>query len=73
MLERRDGWYCASPEMEGVAQPVRLAAGAIGGPAVVFLATQLPEDRPTLRLAGIGLGLACSVWNLSVWNAVRKM
>ncbi len=73
MLERRDGWYCASPETEAVAQSVRLAAGAVGGPAVIFLATQLPEDRPALRMAGVGLGLACSLWNLSVWSAVRRM
>ncbi len=63
---------CATHEAERMAQPIRLAAGVIGGPAVIYISEQLPPDRRWLRLAGGGLGLACTAWNLWVWKTVRE-
>jgi uncharacterized membrane protein YebE (DUF533 family) len=67
------GLYCATERTEGMAQSVRLAAGAVGGPLVVYAASKLDDQYTTLRTV-LGLsGLACSVWNLLVWSQVRSI
>ena len=63
---------CTSYEAEAFAQPIRLAAGILGGPGVIYIASQLPEERQGLRWVGYGLGAACIAWNLMIWNKVRQ-
>ena len=67
------GLYCATERTENVAQSVRLTAGAVGGPLVVYAASKLDDQYTTLRTI-LGLsGLACSVWNLMAWSQVRSI
>ena len=67
------GLYCATEKAENVTQSVRLTAGAVGGPLVVYAASKLDDQYTTLRTV-LGLsGLACSVWNLLVWSQVRSI
>ena len=61
---------CADPKTERLAQTVRLGAGLVGGPFVVYLGMQTSGG---LKTAGVVAGLACSVWNLWAWNEVRKI
>lgn len=64
---------CASYEAERVAQSVRLAAGSVGAGMVLYISSQLPDDRSVLRTTGYGLGLACAAWNLYLWSRVRSV
>ena len=67
------GLYCATERTENVAQSVRLTAGAVGGPLVVYAASKLDDQYTTLRTI-LGLsGLACTVWNLMTWTQVRSI
>ena len=68
-----DRGVCATHDTEVFAQPIRLAAGLVGGPSVIYISHQLPPDRRGLRLVGYGLGAACTAWNLMVWNSVRRV
>ena len=69
---KSNGLYCANAGTEGAAQTVRLTAGAVGGPLVVYAASKLDDQYTTLRTT-VGLaGLACTVWNLMVWSAVKQ-
>jgi hypothetical protein len=52
-------------------QPLRLAAGLLGGPLVVYAASQLPAERPVLRAATAATGLAVSAWSLWIWQKAR--
>ena len=69
---KSNGLYCANAGTEATAQTVRLTAGAIGGPLVVYAATKLDSQYTTLRSV-VGLaGVACTAWNLMVWSAVKQ-
>jgi hypothetical protein len=62
-------YLCVSYETEqATVQPLRLAAGLVGGPLVFYAASQLGEDRRTLRLATQATAIAISYWSLWVWN-----
>lgn len=55
-------------------QPLRLAAALVGGPLVVYAASQLPASRPALRWAAGLTGAAMTAWTLWVWSkADREM
>jgi len=70
---KSNGLYCANPGTEEIAQSVRLSAGAVGGPLVIYGASKIGDAHPKLRSA-LGLaGLACTVWNLMVWSSVRQV
>ena len=62
-------YLCVAYDTEkATVQPLRLAAGLLGGPLVMYAATRLPREDATLRaltfLAGVGL----SYWSLWVWR-----
>ena len=62
-------YLCVAHDVEKtVVQPLRLAAGLLGGPLVVYAASQLPADRPVLRAATAATGLGVSVWSLWIWQ-----
>lgn len=62
-------YLCVSHEVEQtMVQPLRLAAGLVGGPLVVYAASQLPVERPVLRAATTATGLAVSAWSLWIWR-----
>ena len=69
-------YLCVSHEVEKtVVQPLRLAAGLVAGPLVVYAATQLPKERPVLRAATGAAGVGVSLWSLWIWtkaNAAMK-
>jgi hypothetical protein len=55
-------------------QPLRLVAALVGGPLVVYAASQLPASRSTLRTATTLTGLAMTAWTFWVWSkADREM
>ena len=65
-------YLCVSHEVEQtMVQPLRLAASFIGGPLVVYAASQLPADRPVLRAATAATGLGVSAWSLWIWQKAR--
>tara|TARA_R110000751_G_scaffold227747_1_gene329554 strand:+ start:313 stop:567 length:255 start_codon:yes stop_codon:yes gene_type:complete len=69
---KSNGMYCANPGTERMAQTVRLTAGTVGGPLVVYAASKLDDQYTSLRTT-IGLvGLATTVWNLMAWSAVKQ-
>ena len=49
-------------------QPLRLAGGLVGGPLVMYVSSQLPEERAMLKAATFLTGAAMSYWCLWVWN-----
>lgn len=62
-------YLCVSYETEQkTVQPLRLAAGLIGGPLVVYAASKLGPEHGGLRVATQIAGAAVSVWSLWVWN-----
>ena len=69
-------YLCVAHEVEQtLVQPLRLAAGLVAGPLVVYAASQLPKERPVLRAATGAAGLGVSVWSLWIWakaNAAMK-
>ena len=61
-------YLCVSHDVETtVVQPLRLAAGLVGGPLVAYAASQLPEERPVLRAATAATGAAISIWSLWIY------
>jgi hypothetical protein len=73
MVIKKQGLYCATEKTENLTQSVRLTAGAVGGPLVVYAASKLDDQYTGLRtLLGLS-GLACTVWNLMVWTSVRNV
>lgn len=61
-------YLCVAHDTEvNLVQPLRLAASIVGGPLVVYAASQLPEDRPVLRAATALTGAAISAWSLWIW------
>lgn len=62
-------YLCVSYEVEKTqVQPLRLAAGLIGGPVVIYAATKLPPAHGTLKAMTTLVGLGVSVWSLWIWS-----
>ena len=62
-------YLCVSYEVEkATVQPLRLAAGLIGGPLVIYAASKLGKENAALRTATMLTGAAVSYWSLWVWN-----
>ena len=62
-------YLCVAYDTEqATVQPLRLAAGLIGGPVVVYAATRLPKDEAMLKAVTTLVGLGMSYWSLWVWN-----
>lgn len=62
-------YLCVAYDTEqATVQPLRMAAGLIGGPVVMYAASQLPEDRSMLRTVTFLVGAGMSYWSLWVWN-----
>ena len=62
-------YLCVSYDTEQqTVQPLRLAAGLVGGPLVMYASRQLPEERPVLRGATLAVGAGVSVWSLWIWS-----
>lgn len=62
-------YLCVSYEVEKVTvQPLRLGAGLVVGPLVVYAASKLGAEHRALRLATMAAGAAVSYWSLWVWN-----
>ena len=49
-------------------QPLRLAAGLVGGPLVLAGASALRRDKPALSSSLAVVGVAMSAWSLWVWR-----
>jgi len=65
-------YLCVSYDTEKqTVQPLRLAAGIVGGPLVMYASRQLPEDRPVLRAATFAVGLGVSVWSMWIWTTAQ--
>ena len=66
-------YLCVSHKTEkNTVQPLRLAAGLVAGPLVVYASRQLPADRPVLRAATFAVGLGVSFWSLWIWSKADK-
>lgn len=62
-------YLCVAYDTEQqMVQPLRLAAGLVGGPLVMYASRQLPEDKPVLRAATFAVGAAVSYWSLWIWK-----
>jgi hypothetical protein len=62
-------YLCVSYEVEkATVQPLRLGAGFVVGPLVIYAASKLDPKHNTLRLATMAAGAAVSYWSLWVWN-----
>jgi hypothetical protein len=62
-------YLCVSYDTEQqTVQPLRLAAGLVGGPLVMYASRQLPEERPVLRAATLAVGASVSIWSLWIWS-----
>ena len=62
-------YLCVSYDTEQqTVQPLRLAAGLVGGPLVMYASRQLPQERPLLRAATFVVGAAVSYWSLWIWK-----
>lgn len=62
-------YLCVSYETEqNTVQPLRLAAGLVAGPLVVYAASKIGDEDRTLRMAAQVAGAAVSIWSLWVWN-----
>lgn len=67
---RIDGrpYLCVAYDVERrTVQPLRLGAGLIAAPLVLYAASQLPPERKMLRRATTLTGLAIGYWSLWVW------
>jgi hypothetical protein len=65
-------YLCVSYDTEKqTVQPLRLAAGLVGGPLVMYASRQLPEERPVLRAATLAVGAGVSFWSLWIWSKAR--
>lgn len=66
-------YLCVSYDTEQqTVQPLRLAAGLVGGPLVMYASRQLPADRPVLRAATLAVGLGVSYWSLWIWSKANN-
>ena len=64
-------YLCVSHETENkYIQPLRLLAGLVGGPTVMYAASQLPPSM--LRTATRWIGVGMSAWSLWVWSKANR-
>lgn len=68
MPENRPYLCVAYDTEQATVQPLRLAAGLIGGPVVIYAATRLPKEEAMLRAVTMLVGVGMSYWSLWVWN-----
>lgn len=62
-------YLCVAYDTEqATVQPLRLAAGLLGGPIVMYASRKLPEDEAMLRAVTFLVGAGMSYWSLWVWN-----
>jgi hypothetical protein len=62
-------YLCVAYDVEQTSiQPMRAAAALVGGPLVMYAASQLPEDREALRVGTFLMGAAVTAWSAWVWN-----
>ena len=62
-------YLCVAYDTEqATVQPLRLAAGLIGGPFVMYASRRIPEDEAALRALTLLVGAGMSYWSLWVWN-----
>ena len=67
-LETRP-YLCVAYDTEQAAiQPLRLAAGLVGGPLVGYAAWTVRRERPALATGLGAVAAAMSAWSLYVWN-----
>jgi hypothetical protein len=72
LAENRPYLCVAYDTEQQTVQPLRLAAGLVGGPLVVYASQQLPENRPVLRAATLAVGVGVSFWSLWIWSKAHK-
>jgi len=73
MREEERPYLCVAYDTEKqTVQPLRLAAGLVGGPLVMYASRQLPEGKPVLRAATFGVGLGVSFWSLWIWTKAQN-
>ena len=62
-------YLCVAHDTERAAiQPMRLAAGLVGGPLIGYGAWTLKDERPVLAASMGAVGLAMSAWSLYVFT-----
>jgi hypothetical protein len=62
-------YLCVAYDVEQSSiQPMRAAAALVGGPLVMYAASQLPEERQALRVGTFLMGAAVTAWSAWVWN-----
>mgnify|MGYP003384763384 CR=1 FL=1 len=72
MQENRPYLCVAYDTEQATVQPLRLAAGLLGGPIVMYASRKLPEDEAMLRAVTFLVGAGMSYWSLWVWNKADK-
>jgi len=68
MSEQRPYLCVAYDTEQATVQPLRLAAGLIGGPVVIYAASRLPKDEAMLKAVTTIVGVGMMYWSLWVWN-----
>ena len=72
MTETRP-YLCVSYDTEQqTVQPLRLAAGLVAGPMVVYAASKLDDEHALLRSMTQLVGVGISYWSLWVWNKADR-
>jgi hypothetical protein len=62
-------YLCVAYDVEQSSiQPMRAAAALVGGPLVMYAASQLPKEREALRVSTFLMGAAVTAWSAWVWN-----
>lgn len=68
-LPEQRPYLCVAYDTEkATVQPLRLAAGLLGGPLVMYAATRLPREDAMLRVLTLLAGAGLSYWSLWVWR-----
>jgi hypothetical protein len=68
-LPEQRPYLCVAYDTEqATVQPLRLAAGLLGGPLVMYAATRLPREDAMLRVLTLLAGASMSYWSLWVWR-----
>lgn len=68
-LPEQRPYLCVAYDIEQTTvQPLRLAAGLLGGPLVMYAASRLPRENATLRALTVLTGVGVSYWSLWVWR-----
>ena len=68
-LPEQRPYLCVAYDTEkATVQPLRLAAGLVGGPLIMYAATRLPREDAMLRVLTLLAGASVSYWSLWVWR-----